>query len=128
MPRRAARYVTALIDGAGLSRDEAEAVAVDERTTTPAQPSATADDYLHLTHPDTGRPVVFTPGETLPDWAALAVEESDDAADQPAGDEPTTPSQADDDAGNETRNTDDEHIEPDARRRPRTRRQARATQ
>jgi hypothetical protein len=30
--------------------------------------------YLHTVHPDHGEPVVFVPGETLPDWAAQALD------------------------------------------------------
>lgn len=66
------RYSERLED-AGLTPEEAAAVAVPESgpgiTTTRGNRYATALDYLHATHPDTGVDVVFVPGEALPDWA-----------------------------------------------------------
>lgn len=61
------------LEAAGLSPDEAAAVAVPESVTTglrtDAGQSKAAVDYLHVTHPDTGMEVVFVPGEGLPEWA-----------------------------------------------------------
>ncbi|MDD1477068.1 hypothetical protein [Arthrobacter sp. H16F315] len=66
------RYSERLED-AGLTPEEAAAAAVPESgpglTTTGGNRYATALDYLHATHPETGIEVVFVPGEALPDWA-----------------------------------------------------------
>jgi len=69
------RYSERLED-AGLTPEEAAAVAVPESgaglTTTGGNRYATALDYLHTTHPETGIEVVFVPGEALPEWAMAA--------------------------------------------------------
>lgn len=61
------------LEAAGLTLEEAAAVAVPEAAPTglrtDAGASKTAVDYLHVTHPDTGLEVVFVPGERLPEWA-----------------------------------------------------------
>jgi hypothetical protein len=33
-----------------------------------------APGYVHAVHPDHGEPVVYTPGQLLPDWVAEAIE------------------------------------------------------
>lgn len=53
-----------------------------------------ATDYIHTTHPDTGRPVIFTPGDTLPTWALAD-----------AGIDQATPDGDDPDAGSEEQGT-----------------------
>ncbi|WPU08096.1 hypothetical protein [Pseudarthrobacter oxydans] len=57
----------------GLSREEAEAVAVPEigvsGLTTGGGAERISQGYLHTVHPDTGNEVVFVPGEALPAWA-----------------------------------------------------------
>lgn len=61
------------LEDAGLTPEEAEAVAVPESgglTTSGGSRYGIALDYLHTTHPDTGNEVVFVPGEALPEWAA----------------------------------------------------------
>lgn len=60
------------LENQGQSRDEAEAMAVDERgagLTTGGGADRVSLGYLHTVHPDTGQEVVFVPGEALPDWA-----------------------------------------------------------
>lgn len=52
---------------AAIERDEA----AQERGEGAARAQRVATDYVHTTHPETGRKVVFVPGEALPEWVDL---------------------------------------------------------
>lgn len=60
------------MNAADMTPEEAAATFVSERSpglmTDPGR-STVAQDYLHVTNPETGLEVVFVPGEALPKWA-----------------------------------------------------------
>lgn len=64
----------------GLSRDEAAAVAVPEigvsSLTTGGGAEWISQGFLHTVHPDTGKEVMFVPGEALPEWAVKVQNEA----------------------------------------------------
>lgn len=43
------------------------------RTGEAPRPRGTAATYIRATHPDTGQPVAYVPGEALPAWVADAL-------------------------------------------------------
>lgn len=70
-----------------MDREEAEAVAVSERSTgltTGGGAERISVGYLHTVHPDTGLEVVFVPGEALPDWAVKVQNERVAERERPA--------------------------------------------
>ncbi|TQJ41512.1 hypothetical protein FBY33_3627 [Arthrobacter sp. SLBN-112] len=66
------------LEAKGIDQDEAEAVAVPERSgglTTGGGAERISLGYLHTVHPESGNDVVFVPGEALPDWAVAVQNE-----------------------------------------------------
>lgn len=48
---------------------EADEALQDRGEPAPRQVQRLAQGFVHTTRPDDGLPVVFTPGEAIPDWA-----------------------------------------------------------